>query len=222
MSSCPGISHLSTAYHLDKLVDDGLLEAPLRAADRPARARRRPAGQTVPAPCHYATVAELLPALWRPTGPVLPAPRSTTPTPSAPTLGVETARRLTSEGHRQPVLAVLRQVLARRGYEPHDDAGSTIRLRNCPFDRIAAQHPELVCGANLATVEGLTDQLDGDQAIRPMLDPGPDAAASSSPATPADVHWRIDYLDPLLATVAELNDRAAWSMTVHRPPRALG
>ena len=28
--------------------------------------------------------------------------------------------------------------LAARGYEPSDDADGTIRLRNCPFDRIAA------------------------------------------------------------------------------------
>jgi predicted ArsR family transcriptional regulator len=71
------------------------------------------------------------------------------------------------------VLAAVRQVLVSRGYEPHDDAGGTIRLRNCPFDRIVARHPELVCGANLAMVEALTDQLSGDQAIRPMLDPKP-------------------------------------------------
>jgi len=71
------------------------------------------------------------------------------------------------------VLAAVRQVLASRGYEPYDDPDDTIRLRNCPFDRVAARHPELVCGANLAMVKGLTDQLGGDQAIRPKLDPKP-------------------------------------------------
>jgi predicted ArsR family transcriptional regulator len=35
-------------------------------------------------------------------------------------------------------LAALCQALAARGYEPSDDADGTIRLRNCPFDRIAA------------------------------------------------------------------------------------
>jgi hypothetical protein len=33
---------------------------------------------------------------------------------------------------------------------PYDDTDDTIRLRNCPFDRIAAHHRQLVGGANLA------------------------------------------------------------------------
>jgi predicted ArsR family transcriptional regulator len=70
------------------------------------------------------------------------------------------------------MLAALRRVLASRGYEPFDEPDGTIRLRNCPFDRIAARHPELVCGINLAMLEGLADQL-GDEGIRPLLDPAP-------------------------------------------------
>jgi predicted ArsR family transcriptional regulator len=75
--------------------------------------------------------------------------------------------------HRDQVLAALRQVLASRGYEPYDDADGTIRLRNCPFDRIAAAHRELVCGANLAMLQGLTDRLGGDPPVRAVLDPQP-------------------------------------------------
>jgi hypothetical protein len=81
----------------------------------------------------------------------------------------------------QPVLAAVRQVLASRGSEPYDDGG-TIQLHNCAFDRIAAQHPELVCGANLAIVEGLTDQLGSDQPSGPFSTPRPDVAALRSPA----------------------------------------
>ena len=39
------------------------------------------------------------------------------------------------------------------GYEPFVE-GSVVRLRNCPFDAVARSHPPLVCGANLAFVEG--------------------------------------------------------------------
>ena len=65
-------------------------------------------------------------------------------------------------------------MLAARGYEPYDDADGTIRLRNCPFDRIAAQHRQLVCGANHAMLQALTDQVDGDPpTVRAVLDPQP-------------------------------------------------
>ena len=48
-----------------------------------------------------------------------------------------------------------------RDHEPYDDPDGTIRLRNCPFDRIAADHRQLVCGANHALLHALTDQVDG-------------------------------------------------------------
>jgi predicted ArsR family transcriptional regulator len=67
-----------------------------------------------------------------------------------------------------------RQTLAARGYEPYDDADGTIRLRNCPFDRIAAHHRQLVCGANHAMLQALTDQVDSDPpTVRTVLDPQP-------------------------------------------------
>jgi predicted ArsR family transcriptional regulator len=49
------------------------------------------------------------------------------------------------------------QALAERGYEPYDD--ETIRLRKCPFDSIAAENRDLVCGMNLAVMEGAIDAL---------------------------------------------------------------
>jgi predicted ArsR family transcriptional regulator len=178
-----GISRPLAAYHLDKLVDDGLLEARYErrtgrrgpGAGRPAKLYLRSARQielSLPAR-DYAALAELLARAVEAdrSGAARTALHDAARVLGAE-LGAETARRLTSEG-RQPVLAALRQVLASRGYEPYDDADGTIRLRNCPFDRIAAQHRELVCGANLAMVEGLTDQLGGEQPIRPMLDPKP-------------------------------------------------
>ena len=62
--------------------------------------------------------------------------------------------------------------------EPYDEADGTIRLRNCPFDRIAAHHRQLVCGANHAMLQALTDRVDDDPPTRATLYPSPDAAAS--------------------------------------------
>jgi hypothetical protein len=88
--------------------------------------------------------------------------------------GAEAANRTAPDGDPDRILAALRQALAARGYEPYNDADGTIRLRNCPFDRIAAHHRELVCEANLAMLEDLTDHLGGDPPpVRAVLDPQP-------------------------------------------------
>ena len=44
-----------------------------------------------------------------------------------------------------------------RGYEPFADDDGDIRLRNCPYDALVDEHRPLVCGMNLALVEGVVD-----------------------------------------------------------------
>jgi predicted ArsR family transcriptional regulator len=88
-------------------------------------------------------------------------------------LGTEAANHTTPDGDPDQVLAAVRQALATRGYEPYDDPDGTIRPRNCPFDRIAAHHRQLVCGANHAMLQALTDRLGGDPPVRAVLDPQP-------------------------------------------------
>jgi predicted ArsR family transcriptional regulator len=51
--------------------------------------------------------------------------------------------------------------LAATGYEPVC-AGADIRLRNCPFHRLAEQHRDLICGMNVSLVQGMIDALPGD------------------------------------------------------------
>jgi predicted ArsR family transcriptional regulator len=179
-----GISRPLAAYHLDKLIDDGLLEARYQrrsgrqgpGAGRPAKHYVRaatPIELSLPAR-DYATLAELLAGAVEadPSGAARAALHR-----SASALGAdlaeEAASHITPDGDPDQVLAALRQALAARGYEPYEDADGTIRLRNCPFNRIAARHRELVCGANLAMLQGLTDELDGDPPIRAALDPQP-------------------------------------------------
>src|SRR5918993_1024576 len=89
-------------------------------------------------------------------------------------LGAEVASHTAPDGDPGEVLAAVRQALAARGYEPYEDVDGTIRLRNCPFDRIPAQHRQLVCSANHAMLQALTDQVDGDPpTVRAVLDPQP-------------------------------------------------
>ena len=58
------------------------------------------------------------------------------------------------------LLAAARGVLDDEGYETRSDpAGLT--LANCPFRALAAEQTALVCGMNLAIVEGLLERLGG-------------------------------------------------------------
>ena len=178
-----GISRPLAAYHLDKLVHDGLLEARYqRRSDRRGPGAGRPAKHYVRADRQielslptrdYAALAELLAGAVQadPTGAAQAALNRAAASLGAE-LGTEAAATLVQADPDQ-VLTALRQALAARGYEPHDDPDGTIRLRNCPFDRIAAHHPQLICGANHAMLQGLTDQLDGDPPIQAVLDPQP-------------------------------------------------
>jgi predicted ArsR family transcriptional regulator len=179
-----GISRPLAAYHLDRLVDDGLLEPRYHrrggrrgpGAGRPAKHYVRAHRQlelSLPAR-DYAGLAELLAGAVEAdrSGAAKAALNRAAATLGAE-LGTEAARPTAPDGDPDQVLAAVRQALAARGYEPYDDDG-TIRLRNCPFDRIAAQHRQLVCGANHAMLQALTDQVDGDPpTVRAVLDPQP-------------------------------------------------
>jgi predicted ArsR family transcriptional regulator len=47
-----------------------------------------------------------------------------------------------------------------------------VLLRNCPFDTVATAYPDIVCGMNLAILNGLITGL-RTQAIRARLAPEP-------------------------------------------------
>jgi predicted ArsR family transcriptional regulator len=178
------ISRALAAYHLDRLVDDGLLQASFErrsgrrgpGAGRPTKLYSRSSRRielSLP-PRDYATVAELL-ARAVETDRTEAAAHALDDAARAlgTELGAEAAGELSAKGHRQPALDAVREVLAKRGYEPYEDDDGSVVLRNCPFDRIAERHPELVCHANLALVEGLVDRLGDRREIRPVLDPKP-------------------------------------------------
>ena len=63
------------------------------------------------------------------------------------------------------------QVLGRHGYEPRR-SDDEVCLANCPFDRLAREHTDLVCGMNVAFVGGVLDGL-GCASLEAVLDPEP-------------------------------------------------
>jgi predicted ArsR family transcriptional regulator len=195
-----GISRPLAAYHLDKLVDDGLLEVRYqRRSGRRGPGAGRPAKHYLRADRHielslpardYALLAELLAGAVEadPSGAAQAALHRAAGALGAE-LGAEAAERVESDASPGTVLAAVRQALAARGYEPYEDVDGTIRLRNCPFDRIAAHHRQLVCGSNLAMLQGLTSRFRADQPLRAVLDPRPGTCCvaltgNSQPADP--------------------------------------
>ena len=62
----------------------------------------------------------------------------------------------------------MQDALRGHGFEPCQDEDGTIRLRNCPFHHLAAQHRDIVCGMNLALIEGLVAGLRAS-GLQPVL-----------------------------------------------------
>jgi predicted ArsR family transcriptional regulator len=62
--------------------------------------------------------------------------------------------------------------LNEHGYEPRR-VGGTIVLCNCPFDALAREHTQLVCGMNLAMLTAVTDRV-SKTGLTARLEPAPD------------------------------------------------
>ena len=74
-------------------------------------------------------------------------------------------------GYTTEELKLLIEPMAANGYEPRlrDDE---LVLANCPFDALAQEHTELVCGLNQAYIAGVLDGL-GCADLEASLDPEP-------------------------------------------------
>jgi predicted ArsR family transcriptional regulator len=170
-----GIGRALAVYHLDKLVESGLLTASYQrppgrsgpGAGRPAKLYARSDREfavTVP-PREYELAARLLVQAVE----ADPSNRSRAVLAEAARgLGTELGSAFERDAGERDVKGVLTQ----QGYEPCDGADGVIRLRNCPFHQLTEQHREVVCGMNLALVQGLVEGL-GAGGLRPVLDPQP-------------------------------------------------
>ncbi|MET9375303.1 helix-turn-helix domain-containing protein [Streptomyces sp. NPDC002992] len=182
-----GVARTLAAHHLDRLTEAGLLESGSRrltgrsgpGAGRPAKVyTRAQAERSVSLPARdYRTAAELLAEAAEQAG--LDA-------------GLCTAARRRGEALRGTAapcggLEEAMEMLAARGYEPHvegvegaenvdgveREAGApapVVRMRNCPFHAVAERFPPLVCGMNLALLEGL---LGAGGPVRARMDARP-------------------------------------------------
>jgi predicted ArsR family transcriptional regulator len=73
-------------------------------------------------------------------------------------------------------------MLERHGFEPERAEPTRVWLRNCPFQPLAGQAPDLVCGINQAYLAGFLDGLDAP-AVSAVLAPRPGACCVELRAT---------------------------------------
>lgn len=177
-----GVSRTLAGFHLDRLAGEGLLETSFRrlsgragpGAGRPSKLYRRSGRQLeVSLPQRsYELAARILVAAIDAGG----ARRTRTALRKTARmmgerLGADAKARAGSRPGKKRLLAATVAALAAHGYEPEQVTGE-IRLRNCPFHALVGEHKEVVCGMNLALVQGVVEGLDLP-GVRPVLAPKP-------------------------------------------------
>jgi predicted ArsR family transcriptional regulator len=166
-----GISRKLAAFHLDRLVESGLLEvsferpsgAGVRIGRTPKRYRATAVELEISVPeRHYDLVGEIL----------LDAVEQSAPGEEAAEVAERVARdrgwalgaALRAErrlGRLGPERAqtILTELLGDLGFEPAAGPDGIVP-RNCPFHRLAQRSPALVCGINLGFIAGIVQGLE--------------------------------------------------------------
>jgi predicted ArsR family transcriptional regulator len=180
-----GITRQLAAFHLDRLVAAGLLDVRYRrlngrtgpGAGRPAKLYQRAARELRASypPREYGQAAKMLAAAIERLGAEGRASAAEAARSSGRELGAAGRHRQERREARRAWRDALVELLRAASFEPVVAADQeTIRLRNCPYHALAAEHRELTCGMNLAWAEGLLDGL-GDAGLVARLAPSDDA-----------------------------------------------
>jgi predicted ArsR family transcriptional regulator len=190
-----GISSRLAAFHLDKLVDAGLLQVGERSRD--AAAVGRPPRVYEPADTDI-TVSipqrekDLLASI------LIEAVRTTTPGGQP----IDVAKRVAgARGQRigaeararlrpgrlgaERALTAASSILSAYGFEPAMSATSCVRLYNCPFAPLSRQATDLVCGINHALLTGLLAGLESSN-VRAVLQPATERCCVELHTAPAE------------------------------------
>jgi predicted ArsR family transcriptional regulator len=178
-----GVSRALAAFHLDKLVEAGLLDVEYRrltgrtgpGAGRPSKLYRRGArevGVTLPARRYEVPAQLLATALEELAGPTPPDALRSAAHDLGERIGAAARQRSGPRPSRRRLRESLEETLEGRGYRPAETPTGEIRLRNCPFHALVQDHRDLVCNMNLALAGGILDGL-GDRRLSARLDPQP-------------------------------------------------
>jgi predicted ArsR family transcriptional regulator len=179
-ASAVGISRKLAAFHLDKLVELGVLQSGFGPATgrRVGRAPRRYEPSCEDIAVHVPErspelLASILVEAVSTEGPEERAGEAVLRVARERGTAAGATRRARLRGGRvgaERALAASEELLAEQGFEPFREEGS-VRLRNCPFHPMAGVAPALVCGLNHAYLSGLVEGLDAGDRVAAELVP---------------------------------------------------
>ena len=170
------------AFHLDRLVEGGLLATEFRrlggrtgpGAGRPAKLYRRTEGDvivTLPTR-NYDRAADVMAAALEQLG----SRGASALNPLARERGREEAGHLLSAMESAPAVAddavPLVETLRGAGYAPEIEPDGSVMLRNCPYDALAQDHRDLTCGMSAAWAEGVVEVLGAPMRVELNPQPG--------------------------------------------------
>jgi predicted ArsR family transcriptional regulator len=160
VSRATGVSRPLAAYHLDRLLADGLLSATYQrpqgrtgpGAGRPSKlyARSGSAMEFSLPRRDYELLASIMADALAEGG----GKDDIEAAAHAHGERLATSEAASLEDEDADVPSRLIRLLHDLGYEPYEDGDGYSRLRNCLFEREASEHRDLVCGINLALIKG--------------------------------------------------------------------
>jgi predicted ArsR family transcriptional regulator len=169
------------AFHLDRLVDAGFLETTFRrlsgrsgpGAGRPSKLYRRGAKRlelSMP-PRRYELLARLLADALGASGRIASRHLARFARQMGRGLGEEARKAAGPRPDRARLMRSAERTLARNGFEPRKEPDE-LRLANCPFDALAKDHRQLVCGMNHELMDAFVEGM-GASGVRAVADPQP-------------------------------------------------
>jgi predicted ArsR family transcriptional regulator len=177
-----GVARHTAKFHLDKLVEEGLLTTEFRrltgrsgpGAGRPTklyRASKDEVAVSVPER-HYDLAGQLMAAAIDSAatdGTDVVAELHRAAARHGGAVAEEATQRTGSRTGRVRRLAAVGETLSQHGYQPRLD-GDVLTLTSCPFHALAQDHTQLVCGMNLALLGEVAEAA----GLTATLDPAPD------------------------------------------------
>ena len=171
-----GISRKLAAFHLDKLVDAGVLHADYQRATR--KVGRAPKVYqpvetdiriSIP-PRQPDLLADILLDAVLADGNARDAALRVARERGREVGAAERAQSRPGRLGAERAITLATTALQHNGFEPNRMSPTCVRLRSCPFHPLAAKAPEMVCGINHAFLSGLVDGLD-TTAVEAVLSP---------------------------------------------------
>ena len=161
-AAAAGMPRSTAAFHLDRLVEAGAAGGRAPPPQRAIRSRSRAPDEALPRDARRGDRRACPSGTTNSPASCSPRPSSAPSATASGTRDALTPRRATVGLGIGRSHTALEDALTRCGYAPAEDGSGGLTLENCPFHALATRHTPLVCGANLALVQGVVEAT-GDE-----------------------------------------------------------